>query len=71
MEIGKIELSIENISKEDTIKYQEILAALVGSGALRLKGAKVTIHLDGDGVFQGIQFDYWPYRRRSKKLCTG
>lgn len=69
MSMGRIELSIENISKEETLRYQEILVALISSGALTLKGGgKAVLHFDHEGIFQGVQLDYWAFRRR--KLST-
>lgn len=66
MSLGKIELNIENISKEDTFKYQEVLVALIQSGALSLKGGgKATLHFDHTGMFMGVQLDYWAFRRRT------
>ena len=63
---GKIELDIKGISREETIKYQEILVILISSGALKLKGGKAILHFDNDGVFQGVEMDYWAYRRRKQ-----
>lgn len=67
----KIELTIRNsenigiLGHQDIAKLQEILVALVASGGLTgVKGGKTIIHFDGDGVFQGIELDYWPFRRR-------
>lgn len=62
--IGKIELSIEGITKEDTMKYQEILTVLISSGALGLKNGSATLHFDSEGIFQGVELDYWAFRRR-------
>lgn len=64
----KIELNIQTqLSSEDIIKYQEILIALVSCGGLSgVKGGKTIIHFDADGIFQGVELDYWPWRRRRK-----
>ena len=68
MDIGKIELEIEGITKEETLVIQEILMALISSGGLlRIKRGKTIIHFDDEGIFQGVEVDYWPFRRRSKK----
>ena len=64
MSIGTIKLDIADISQEDTIKYQEILAALVASGVLGLKGGKATLHFDGGGQFMGIEVNFWSFRRK-------
>jgi hypothetical protein len=62
-----IELTIEGVSTEDTIRYQEIFVALIASGGLSgVKGGKTIIHFDAEGIFQGIELDYWPWRRRKK-----
>jgi hypothetical protein len=64
MAVGEIRLSIEGISREDTLKYQEILHALVISGGLNVRAGSTTIHFDNQGIFQGIQVNYWPFKRR-------
>jgi hypothetical protein len=66
MSISKIELKIENISKEETFKYQEILSALITSGALNLKNGKAILHFDGQGMFMGVQLDYWAFKRKKE-----
>ncbi len=64
----KIELNIQaQLSPEEIMKYQEILVALVTCGGLSgVKGGKTIIHFDADGIFQGVELDYWPWRRRRK-----
>lgn len=71
MHIQEIKLQIKNsenvglIADEQLIKIQEIILALITSGGLTgVKGGKTIIHFDGEGHFQGIELDYWPYRRR-------
>lgn len=66
--LGEIKLQIEGVSQIELLKYQEILHALIGSGGLQIKAGKTCIHFDNNGVFQGIQIDFWPYKR---KLSTG
>lgn len=47
---------------------EEIVAALVTSGGLTgVRGGKTILHFDGDGVFQGVQLDYFPWRKRRVK----
>jgi hypothetical protein len=60
----KIELTIPDIDIKETARYQEILVALISSGALNLKNGKSILHFDSDGVFQGVQLDYWAFKRR-------
>lgn len=64
--VGKIELNIEGVTKEETLRYQEIIAILISSGALRLKNGSSVLHFDSEGVFQGVQLDYWAFRRRKE-----
>ena len=60
---GKIELTIEGISAEETEKYRQIFATLAASGALKLQSSKVTIHLDNSSSFAGIEVTFWPVKR--------
>ena len=67
MESAIIELQIKGLTKEETLRYQEILHALIQCGGLSgVKGGRTIIHFDGEGIFQGIELDYWPFRRRKK-----
>lgn len=67
----KIELDIKNIDNigyitDERLKlFKEIFEALISSGGLiGVKSGKTIIHFDPDGMFQGIELDYWPWRRR-------
>ena len=67
----KIEIEIKNTENISTLtvvqkdSIQEILSALVTSGGLTgVKGGKTIIHFDSEGIFQGVELDYWPWRRR-------
>ena len=61
----QIELSLNGNTKEEIDKYLEIFRALLQSGGLSgVKGGKTIIHFDAEGTFQGIELDYWPWRRR-------
>lgn len=66
----QITLDIQReLDEDEIVKYQEILVALISCGGLSgVKGGKTIIHFDGDGIFQGIEFDYWPWRRRKKVI---
>lgn len=68
MEVGQIELKIDNISREETLKYQEILAVLISSGALSLKRGKAILHFSDDGIFQGVELDFWSFKRKENNL---
>lgn len=44
---------------------RQVFNALVSCGALTgVRGGKAIIHFDAEGIFQGIELDYWPFRRR-------
>lgn len=61
----RIRLEVDGASPEEIRRYSEILTALVSCGGLTgVKGGKTIIHFDADGVFQGVELDYWPWRRR-------
>ena len=65
----KIEIKIEGATKEQMDKYTEILTVLISKGALDgVKGGKTILHWDADGHFQGVELDYWPWRRRKGML---
>ena len=64
MSTGTIQLKVDNVTQEQTLAYQEILSALVASGALNLKNGKAILHFDSEGMFQGVQLDYWAFKRR-------
>lgn len=67
MGTGNIELKIDGIDEEQVLRAQEILIALVASGGLwGVKGGKTILHFDADGLFQGVELQYWPWRRRSE-----
>lgn len=60
--------NIENVPENPDIRrFEEIFTALISSGGLSgVKGGKTIIHFDDQGVFRGVQLDYWPYRRRAQ-----
>ena len=64
MESAIIELKIEGITREQTTIYQEIISVLISSGALNLKNGKAILHFDSEGTFQGVELDYWAFKRR-------
>ena len=63
--------NIENLGEltdEKRAGIREIIEALISSGGLTgVKGGKTILHFDGDGVFQGVQLDYFPWRKRRVK----
>ena len=62
---GKIVLTIGGATEEDLLRFQEIFVALISCGGLSgVKGGQTIIHYDSQGIFQGVDLDYWPWRRR-------
>lgn len=58
-------MKLHVIEPENEERYMEIFNALIRSGGLSgVKGGQTIIHFDAEGVFQGVQLSYWPYRRR-------
>ena len=54
-------------TQERIDKYVEIFTILIEKGALDgIRGGSAIIHFDSEGVFQGVELDYWPWRRRKK-----
>ena len=62
----RLELEIDrNLDSTELEKMKEILYALVRSGGLwGVRGGKTILHFDQLGIFQGIELDYWPFRKR-------
>lgn len=67
----KIELDIKSMdnigefTKERLERYTEIFTVLIEKGALDgVRGGKAIIHFDPLGIFQAVQLDYSPWRRR-------
>lgn len=61
----KIDIHVEGATQEQIEKYKEIISVLIEKGALDgVRGGSAVIHFDADCSFQGIQLNYWPWRRR-------
>lgn len=57
--------NIGEITEDTKKKIKEIVEALIVSGGLTgVKGGSTIIHFNGQGIFQGIQLSYWPWRRK-------
>ena len=57
-----VDFSLKEISD-----IEEIFLTLIKTGGLTgVKNGSTIIHFDHEGMFQGVQFDYWPWRRRSR-----
>lgn len=70
----KVELDIrtlENVGEmtpEKLRRFAEIFEALIVSGGLSgVKNGSTTIHFDHEGVFMGVNLNYWPWRRRKEQ----
>ena len=61
-----IETNVD-MNPNEILIAQEIFIALIRVGGLTgVRGGKTLIHFDGEGNFQGIGFDYMPFRKRKK-----
>lgn len=64
--IFKIETQ-EDFSSNEIQNLTEIIQALIDTGGLSgMKNGSTNIHFDQNGLFQGVQFTYWPWKRRKK-----
>ena len=60
--------NIIGIGDYEKRQIEEIVTALIQTGGMTgVKGGQTIIHFDALGVFQGVQLDYWPYRRRNNR----
>lgn len=60
----KLEVELPDKDDNDAFRYQEMITAIIASGALDLRNGKAVLHFDQKGTFQGVQLDYWAFRRR-------
>ena len=59
--------NVGTLNEAQIKSIQEIVTVLITTGSCTgIKGGAVLIHFDGDGIFQGVSHDYWPWRRRRK-----
>ena len=64
---GEINIHINDVDEEQIQKYYEIFLALIKSGGLSgVKNGKTILHFDAEGIFQGVELDYWPWRKRKE-----
>lgn len=60
-----IDLQVEGATEEQIQKYKEIFSILLRKGALDgIQAGSVNIHFDQNYVFQGIEFQYFPWKRK-------
>ena len=65
LELKNLE-NIGYVSDTDKAHFAEIFEALIVSGGLTgVKGGSTNIHFDSQGLFKGINLNYWPYRKRT------
>lgn len=59
--------SVVSITPDEVLQIQEIIKQLVCKGGLtRLRGGCASIHFDDQGLFQKIQLNYYPWKRKSE-----
>lgn len=60
--------SMDNVGEftpQRLTRYEEIFNVLIEKGCLDgVRGGRVMIHFDPNGIFQAVQLDYSPWRRR-------
>jgi hypothetical protein len=55
------------LSQEQLTGIKEMVAALCSSGGLTgVKQGRTILHFDSEGTFQGVELQYWPWRKRKK-----
>lgn len=60
-----MKITIEGVNQDQLDRYSEIFSVLINTGSLDgIKGGSTILHFDKDGIFMGIEHDYWPWRRR-------
>lgn len=61
----RITITVEGATQEEIERYEEILGALLKVGGLDgVKSGQTIINFDANGVFMGINLNYWPWKRR-------
>lgn len=61
----KIQIKVEDATEEQIQKYEEIFAVLLEKGALDgIRGGSAILHFDSNCTFQGVELNYWPWRRK-------
>lgn len=71
MNTAKIEIEIRGYTQEEVDRFREIFHALITTGGLSgVKGGRTILHFDQDGIFQGIELDYWPWKRRKQNSLS-
>lgn len=53
------------LSPEEMLQYKEIFSALIVSGGgTGVKNGRTILHFDAQGIFKGVELNYWPWKRR-------
>ena len=62
-------ISIDIPDKDESLahRYKEIIVALIVSGAFDVRNGKAILHFDNESVFQGVQLDFWAFKRLKKR----
>ena len=60
-------LKIEGADQQQIQRYTEIIRVLLEKGALDgVRSGSTIIHFDAEGIFMGVELDYWPWKRRKQ-----
>lgn len=61
----EIQVAVQSEDKQEVDRIKEIFTALLSSGALTgIKNGKAILYFDSLGIFQGVELDYWVWKRR-------
>ena len=63
IEQGVINIVLDNISKEETLRLREIIHTLIANGCLNIRNGRAIIHFDNDAVLQQIEIEHIKWRR--------
>lgn len=70
-EIGLIEIKLENVSENDTIRFRESIHTLIGQGVLNIRNGKAVLHFDSDGVLKQIEVDFIKWKKLQENFRYG
>lgn len=64
-QIGKIEILLENVSKEDTLRMQGIINTLLANDSFNIRNGWVKLSFDKDKNLGSIEKNVIAWRRQS------
>ena len=55
---GLIEIKIDNISEQETLRLREVIHTLIANGSLNIKSGRAIIHYDYEGTLMKIDHEF-------------